>query len=212
MLEYLLFILIVLVTYFEPYALSEFSQSNIGKVIFLIFIIMLASKNSLSGFLGALLFIVLLEKPLSNKINEGFTSQSVWDLPTPYSELNKTSPSDLSLKSAKRARAIELLCIPSTSSSTSTSSSSSDDSPASNIDSMSCMSLDGVNCTDTADYSQFTGISWNQEDVDKCDICDALCTNWDVVSDKLSPDISITYENDRLSSENMLQNRPYASN
>ncbi len=181
-LEYTLLILIILALYFEPYVLSEFSQSNIGKVIFLIFIIMLTSKNSLVGFLGALLFIVLLENSSYKK--EGFN-----DISSATDEQRKT------------AAAINMLCIPSPDSGATNS--------ASNLDSMSCISLDGTTCASPSEYDQITGIHWDNANKEKCDICDFRCTDWTVTNQCLMPNKCIPDAPvDRLTSEsNLLYNQ-----
>jgi len=69
--------IIMFALYLQPYALSEFSHSTVGKIIFLIFIIMLASKNPTTGFLGALLLIVLLENSSYYTTREGLANREI---------------------------------------------------------------------------------------------------------------------------------------
>ena len=100
--EIALVAIIILVIYLQPYALSEFSQSTIGKIIFLIFIIMLASKNSLAGFLGALFFIALLENPKYFKLQEGLNNMS--------SSSSASSKDNIKSKDDKQAWVVKNLC------------------------------------------------------------------------------------------------------
>jgi hypothetical protein len=176
--------IIIFALYLQPYALSEFSHSTVGKIIFLIFIIMLASKNSTTGFLGALLLIVLLENSSYYTTKEGLENRGTTNT---NNDVDNVGEQDV-----KKTWVIKNLCK------------SQDNGEA------ACPTkTKGGACVATEDYiTAFTGIDY---DAGKpCNFCDggfsgkdSVC-DWSVINDQITSETRITAD-DQLHIENSLR-------
>ena len=176
--------IIMFALYLQPYALSEFTHSTVGKIIFLIFIIMLASKNSTTGFLGALLLIVLLENSSYYTTREGLANR---EINNGNNDIDNVAEQD-----KKKTWVIKNMCK------------TQDDG-----NSACPTTTKGGECVSVEDYATtFTGIDFGKDGA--CNLCDggfsgkgSLC-DWSVINDQITSDTEITAD-DQLSVEDSLR-------
>jgi len=180
--EIALVTIIILALYLQPYVLSDFSQSTIGKIIFIIFIVLLASRNITTGFLGALLLIVLLENSSYYSIREGLENNESY---TDDSEGNDVD--DVKLQNAKNTWVVKNLC-------------------KSLDDGTTCPTAvkDG-DCISPDKYtSVFKGIEFtDSKNKNGCNFCESTCS-WNIVDSQITDETKINV-NDQMQNEETLR-------
>tara|TARA_B100000073_G_scaffold178276_1_gene147513 strand:+ start:326 stop:901 length:576 start_codon:yes stop_codon:yes gene_type:complete len=182
--EIALVAIIILALYLQPYVLSEFSQSTIGKIIFIIFIVLLASRSITTGFLGALLLIILLENPSYYSIREGLENINN------YTHGSEDNDVDVSISQvAKKDWVVENLCK-----------------KLNDVETAICpTAIKDGECIPPEKYTTvFKGIDFaDTSNKNGCDICDPAC-KWSVIDSQITDDTKINM-NDQLQNEETLR-------
>ena len=182
--EITLVAIIILALYLQPYVLSDFSHSTIGKIIFIIFIVLLASRNVTTGFLGALLLIVLLENQSYYSIREGLENMNNYTRGSEDKNVAETSSQE-----AKKDWVVENLCK-----------------KLNDVETATCpTAIKDGDCVDSEKYATvFKGIEFiDTIDKNGCDFCDPKC-HWKVIDSQITDDTKINI-NDILENEETLR-------